>query len=413
MLTKVSDDTIHARLTHKHREGLYRTRSISEGMAKPWRTVAKRKVLSFCSNDYLGLASYEPIIKAFHRGAEKFGVGAGASCMVNGYTRAHHQLEESLAEFTGRDKALLFSTGYMANLGVVRALVGRDFFYEGCVFEDRLNHASLIDAAVLSRARFKRYPHLDMMALKRMLGNQSSHPTLIITDAVFSMDGDTAPLNDLATICKLHNATLFVDDAHGFGVFGASGAGSLEQQALSQQDVPVLVATFGKACGTFGAFVAGNNELIEWLIQEARTYIYTTALPPAVAYATLESLRVIKDETWRRDKLNDNIALFQRLAHESGLSCTQSSTPIQPIIVGSASMTLNLSQSLLESGLQVPAIRPPTVPQGGSRLRITLSTTHEPEDIEYLVDSLVEQSNRLQIHNQGKMAQTPKETSSY
>ncbi len=377
-----------ARLERRRREGLYRSRSVGEGMTQLRRTVNGRTVLSFCSNDYLGLASHERVIEAFRRGAGEFGVGAGASCLVSGYTSAHRQLEERLADFTGRDRALLFSTGYMANLGVVCALAGRDASRHPCVFEDRRNHASLIDAAVLSRAHFRRYPHADAAALGQSLAGEHGRRALVATDAVFSMDGDTAPLAELAAVCTAHDATLFADDAHGFGVFGARGAGVLEQQGLSQDDVPVLVATFGKACGTFGAFVAGSEELIEWLIQAARTYLYTTAPPPAVACATLESLRIIEGEAWRRDKLRDNVALFRRLAREAGLRCAESQTPIQPLIIGDAAAATALSEALLKDGLQVTAIRPPTVPPDTSRLRITLSAAHETHDIERLINAL-------------------------
>ena len=381
-------DDFHVRLQRRRKNKLYRSRSIGEGMTQPRRVVNGREVLSFCSNDYLGLAAHECVIKAFRRGAAEFGVGSGASALINGYTHAHHRLEEYLANFTGRERALLFSTGYMANLGVVYALAGRDVSPSSRLFEDRLNHASLLDAAVLSRAGFKRYPHKDTAALERMLDDSPEHCALVATDAVFSMDGDTAPLADLAETCTKHGATLLVDDAHGFGVFGRHGAGTLEQHGLSQREVPALVATFGKACGTFGAFVAGSENLIEWMIQEARTYIYTTALPPAVACATLESLRIIKNETWRRDKLHSNIALFRRLAHEAGLGCAESHTPIQPLVVGSAAEALAVSEELLADGLQVTAIRPPTVPQGTSRLRITVSAAHEAGDIEHLIEAL-------------------------
>ena len=379
---------LRSALARKRKNSLYRQRVTSEGMTRPKRVIDGREVLSFCGNDYLGLAAHERVIKAFHRGVEEFGVGTGASALVNGYTSAHRRLEEHLADFTGRDRVLLFSTGYMANLGAVRALAACDIFRDGCVFEDRLNHASLIDAALLSHMRFKRYPHVDDTALKRMLNGEPGRRALVISDAIFSMDGDMAPLTELAAICAAHDATLFTDDAHGFGVLGARGAGTLEQQGLSQSDVPVLVATFGKACGTFGAFVAGSEELIEWLIQEARTYIYTTALPAAVACATLESLRLIEKETWRRDRLFRNLGLFRCLAREAGLHCAASHTPIQPLIVGDAATTLALSKGLLEDGFQVTAIRPPTVPRGTSRLRISLSAAHGTDDVERLVHAL-------------------------
>ncbi len=356
--------------------------------------------MSFCSNDYLGLASDARVIAAFCHGAETFGVGTGAACLINGYTSAHRQLEEKLADFTGRDKALLFSTGYMANLGVGYALAGSHTFRDRCVFEDRLNHASLIDAAAFSRTRLRRYAHADPRSLQRMLHQESDGAAaLVASDAVFSMDGDIAPLADLAATCKAHGAILLADDAHGFGVAGARGAGTLEQQGLSQGDVPLLVATFGKACGTFGAFVAGSEELIEWLIQEARTYIYTTAPPPAIACATLESLRIIEHEGWRRTRLHDNIAHFRRLAQDAGLRISASSTPIQPLILGSATTALALSAALAKSGLQVVAIRPPSVPQGTSRLRITLSSAHSRHEIERLIDTLEAQMRRARAND--------------
>ena len=389
---------LRTRLEERRRSGLYRVRSVGEGMAKPRRMVAGREVLSFCSNDYLGLASDRRVVEAFRRGAETFGAGTGASCLVNGYTRAHRELEEYLAEFTGRDRALLFSTGYMANLGAVGVLAGRGASRAGYVFGDRLNHASLIDAALLSQARVKRYPHADVAALERMLDAHHDRGVLVATDAVFSMDGDVAPLAGLTAACARYDAALMVDDAHGFGVFGTRGAGTLEERGLSQRDVPVLVATFGKACGTFGAFIAGDEDLIQCLIQEARSYAYTTAPPAAIACATLESLRVMENEPWRRNKLHDNVETFRRLAEEAGLACTGSCTPIQPLIVGDAATAVALSDALLDDGLQVTAIRPPTVPQGASRLRVTLSAAHEAGDVERLVRAL---ARRL------KQAKTP------
>lgn len=391
--------SIRARLEEKRRNDLYRVRHAGDGMTKPRRRVAGREVLSFCSNDYLGLASHERVIEAFRRGAEEFGVGAGASCLINGYTRAHRTLEDRLAEFTNRDRALLFSTGYMANLSAVGVLAGQGVSRAGWVLEDRLNHASLIDAGLLSQARVKRYPHADVPALERLLADHRDRGVLVATDAVFSMDGDVAPLTELAAACARHRAALLVDDAHGFGVLGAGGAGALEECGLSQREVPVLVATFGKALGTFGAFVAGDEDLIECLVQEARCYAYTTAPPAAVACATLASLQVIEDEPWRRSRLHDNVGTFRRLAEEAGIAeagiaCADSRTPIQPLIVGDAAAAVALSDALLGDGLQVTAIRPPTVPRGASRLRVTLSATHETDDIERLVQALARHGKR-------------------
>ena len=386
-------ENIRERLQHKRRDNLYRTRRVFEGMTQPRRILDGREVLSFCSNDYLGLAADERVIAAFRHGAETFGVGTGSACLINGYTSAHQKLEDRVADFTERSKALLFSTGYMANLGVVRALGKRNISTNHCVFEDRLNHASLIDGALLSRTKLRRYAHADPRSLQRMLAQKSERfMPLVISDSIFGMDGDIAPLSDLAAVCEAHGAIFFVDDAHGFGVMGARGAGTLEQQGLSQTDVPILMATFGKACGTFGAFVAGSEELIEWLIQEARTYIYTTAPPPAIACATLKSLQIIEREKWRRDKLLDNIVWFRRLSQEAELGVAPSSTPIQPLVIGNAAAAEKLSAALLEDGLQVTAIRPPAVPEGTSRLRITLSAAHSRNDIEFLIDTL---SNRM------------------
>ena len=280
-----------------------------------------KPVINFCSNDYLGLANHPDVIAAFKNAADKYGVGSGSAHLICGHSSAHHALEEELAAFTGRDRALLFSTGYMANMGAISALIGRGDW----VLEDRLNHASLLDGGLLSGARFKRYAHADVEHLQKLLGNNianmnlidTPHPdpltegegnALIVTDGVFSMDGDIAPLQKISDLAKQYGAWLLVDDAHGLGVLGDKGGGVLEQTGLGQDDVQVLVGTLGKAFGTFGAFVAGSEELIETLIQKARPYIYTTALPPAVAEATRTSLKIIQTESWRREKL---IALNQ------------------------------------------------------------------------------------------------------
>ena len=371
------------------------------------RTVNGHKVVSFCSNDYLGLASDPRIVKAFQRGAETYGVGTGASCLINGYTRAHAQLEERLSEFTGRDRALLFSTGYMANLGVICSLSRRNTV----VLEDRLNHASLLDAAQLARAKLKRYPHCDTQALEQQLA--ATPNALVASDTLFSMEGDLAPLPQLAAICTKHHAALFVDDAHGFGVFGQRGAGTPEHYALSQQQVPALVATFGKACGTFGAFAAGSEEFIQTLVQTARPYIYTTAPPAAIACATLESLKIIENETSRREKLRYNIMLFKQLAAAAELPQTTSQTAIQPLIVNDTERALALSDALLKSGIQVAAIRPPTVPEGTARLRITLSSQHEENDVRMLVHTLAAcQAGIAKKHPRSKHSKSDDQTSS-
>jgi 8-amino-7-oxononanoate synthase len=340
--------------------------------------------LAFCSNDYLGLAQHPRVIEAMIDAARRWGVGSGASHLVSGHTHEHHALEEELADYTGRPRALVFSTGYMANLAVLRALLGRG----DLVLEDRLNHASLIDAGLASGARFRRYPHGDLGALRSRLEASSDRRTVVATDGVFSMDGDVAPLRDLAEACREQGATLFVDDAHGFGVLGAHGLGSVELAGLGRDEVPVLMCTLGKAVGTFGAFVAGSAALIETLLQGAREYVYTTALPPAVAAATRAALLVMREEPWRRTTVLKHASHFRSALEGLGLRSTSSATPIQPLVLGTESAALAASAALLEEGFLVPAIRPPTVPAGTSRLRVTLSAAHSDDDIDSLLEAL-------------------------
>ncbi len=375
---------LRQRLAERHAADLYRRPRIAQGPSTPRRRVDGRELLSFCSNDYLGLANHPEVVAAFKRGAEEYGVGSGAAHLVNGHTRAHQALEEELAAFTGRARALLFSTGYMANLGAIGALVGRG----DAVFEDRLNHASLLDAGLLSGARFRRYPHADAAALARQLAEAEGGERLVVTDGVFSMDGDLAPLPALAGIADANDAWLMVDDAHGLGVLGATGRGTLEHFSLGANEVPVLMGTLGKALGTAGAFVAGDADLIEWLIQAARPYIYTTAMPAALAEATRASLRLVDAEPWRRNHLRALIRQFRTGADQLGLRLMPSETPIQPILVGEAGEALRLSARLREAGIEVTAIRPPTVPQGYARLRVTLSAAHDPREVDILLAAL-------------------------
>lgn len=365
-------------------EGLYRGRRITEGPQGPQMVVDGRPVLAFCSNDYLGLAAHPEVLAAFIRGAQTYGVGSGAAHLVNGHSRAHHALEEALAEFTGRERALLFSTGYMANLGIAQALAGRG----DAVFEDRLNHASLLDAGLACGARFTRYAHADAADLERRMQRRTGGEALILTDGVFSMDGDLAPLPELAQLARRHGAWLMVDDAHGLGVLGAGGGGSLEHYGLDAQAVPILMGTLGKALGTAGAFVAGSAELIEYLIQRARTYIYTTAQPPAVAEAARAALGLVRRESWRRERLRALVQRFRTGAEQLGLRLMDSITPIQPVVVGEAGAAVRLSEQLLERGLLVPAIRPPTVPKGTARLRVTLSAAHTEAQVDRLLEAL-------------------------
>jgi len=360
---------------------LYRTRRLSESPQQNEMVVDGKPVINFCSNDYLGLANHPEIKKAFINGVEKYGVGSGSAHLVNGHSTAHHQLEEALAEFTGYPRALLFSTGYMANLGLTQALVSKG---DG-VFEDKLNHASLIDGGLLSGARLQRYLHADMNSLRKKISTQIQGEKLVLSDGVFSMDGDIANLPELIEICYSNDAWLMVDDAHGFGVLGKSGRGINEHHEVRS---PIYMATLGKAIGTAGAFIAGSDDLIETLIQQARTYIYTTAQPPAIAMATIESLRLINDEPEHRENLQANITYFRRCAAEQQLKLSESETAIQPIIIGEVEKTLQLSDRLFAQGLQVTAIRPPTVPKGTARLRITLSATHTKIHIEQLIENI-------------------------
>lgn len=364
-------------------ENLYRRRRVVDGPQGIMLNVDGRELINFCSNDYLGLASHPEVAAAFKSGVDRYGVGSGSAHLICGHSAAHHALEEELAAFTGRDRALLFSTGYMANLGVISALLGRN----DTVLEDRLNHASLLDGGLLSRARFQRYRHADVEDLQAKLANRSGK-TLIVSDGVFSMDGDLAPLPTMAELAELHQAGLLIDDAHGFGVLGHNGGGVVEHFGLSQQDVPILIGTLGKAFGTFGAFVAGSEGLIETLIQKARTYVFTTALPAAVAEATLASLRLLQAESWRRDQLQELIARFRRGAEQQGLRLMDSMTAIQPILIGDSGQAVAASQRLLEQGFWVSAIRPPTVPAGSARLRITFSANHSGSQVDALLEAL-------------------------
>jgi 8-amino-7-oxononanoate synthase len=348
-------------------------------------TVDGRQLIDFSSNDYLGLARHPAVAAAMAECAQHSGAGSGASHLVTGHGIEHARLEEELAAFTGRERALLFSTGYMANLAVVSTLAGRG----ESVLLDRLSHASLIDGALLSGARFKRYAHADAAAAESALASNEGAVAVVATDGVFSMDGDIAPLNALARASRAHDAWLVVDDAHGLGVLGASGRGAVEYYGLDTETVPVLVGTLGKAFGSFGAFVAGSHDLIEFLMQKARSYIYTTALPQPVAAATRKALEIAQRETWRRERVLALTARFRAGAAHVGVRLMESpATPIQPIVIGSAEAALDAQQELLAAGFCVIAIRPPTVPRGSSRLRITLSAAHTEAQVDRLVEAL-------------------------
>ena len=348
-----------------------------------------QRLTNFSSNDYLGLAREPRLADRMAQCAHAQGAGSGAAHLVSGHGSEHAALEEEIAQFVGRERALLFSTGYMANLAALTTFVGRG----DRVLLDRLDHASLIDGALLSGAIFARYTHADADALARRLGTPGETPgtsALVATDGVFSMDGDIAPLGAIARLCRDHEAWLVVDDAHGIGVVGANGRGSLEHAGLSSDDVPILVGTFGKAFGSFGAFVAGDGPVVELVLQRARSYIYTTALPQPVAAATRAALEIARQEPWRRERV---LALTARLRSglaREGLELTASQTPIQPIILGSAGRALAAQSRLQDAGFLVTAIRPPTVPAGSARLRIALSAAHRESDVDALVTALAD-----------------------
>ncbi len=388
----MNPDQLQTALAELDSLGLRRRRRVLDGPQGARVTVDGRDYLSFSSNDYLGLANHPEIAAAARAAAGRCGVGAGAAHLLTGHHRLHHELESELAAFVGLPSALLFSTGYMASLGVIPALLDR----HGEVFEDRLNHASLVDGAVLSRARLTRYPHLDLDWLDRKLGESEAPVKLIATDTVFSMDGDLAPLPELLDLAEKHDAWLYADDAHGFGVLGEAGQGALAHFSLLPREGKgspsrlIYLATLGKAAGVAGAFIAGSRELVEWLVNRARTYIYTTAQPPLLAAATSASLSLIAADAWRRQRLGELVARLKAGAADLPWPLMASATPIQPLLVGGNLEALRLADGLRERGILIPAIRPPTVPQGEARLRVSLSAAHTPEDVDALLAALRE-----------------------
>ena len=376
---------LQAELDERAAQGLLRTHRTLATPQSPHIIVDDKPYLAFCSNDYLGLANHPQLIAALQSGAQQWGVGAGAAHLVSGHFTPHHQLEVQLAEFVSKPAALLFSTGYMANLGVVQALVSKD----DTVFADKLNHSSLNDAMLLSRAQVKRYRHGDMAQLATQLAQITSGRKLIITDTVFSMDGDIAPLREMLALCERHDAWMLVDDAHGFGVLGEQGRGSLAHFNLDSPRI-IYMATLGKAAGVSGAFVAAEQVVIDTLINHARSYVYTTASPPALSVALAESLRLIAQGEDRRTHLIKLIAQLREGLTGLPWSLMPSDTAIQPLLIGENQQALQLSLSLRERGIWVAAIRPPTVPQGTARLRITLSAAHTQADVQRLIEALHE-----------------------
>jgi len=384
------DRWLEACATDRRTNHLERRRRILNGGDAVEIHVDGQPLLNFSSNDYLGLASHPELVGALKSAADANGVGSGASALVTGYREAHRLLERELAEFLQREKVLLCSSGYLANLAVATSLAGRG----DEIVQDRLCHASLIDAARLSGARLSRYAHADMEALERRLETQRDGHTLVVSDGVFSMDGDSAPLLQMAGLCRNHGAWLAVDDAHGIGVCGPGGRGSVAAAGLGEDQVPVLTGTLGKAFGCFGAFIAGSEKLVEHLVNEARSYIYTTAMPPALAEAARAALRRVIGDGWRREHLHELIGRFREGAGNRGLDLMPSESPIQPMLIGDSAAALEVAESLKTQGFLVVAMRPPTVRPGTARLRITLSAAHGIDQIDALLDAVAVATGR-------------------
>ena len=367
------------------RDGLTRRRRVLETPQGARVVVDGREALNFSGNDYLGLAAHPVLRRAAHEAIDAWGTGAGASPLVSGHQRIHDEAERRFAAFAAMPRALLFGSGYAANLGVITALADR----HAEVFADRLDHACLNDGALLSRAAFTRYAHADLDALEARLAASTAATRIVATDAVFSMDGDVADVPRLVALCERHDAWLLLDDAHGIGVLGATGRGTLEHFGVRSPRI-VYMATLGKALGGYGAFVAGGEEVVEWLLQRARTYIFSTALPASAAATAIAALALLEGDPSLVATLRERIALFRERAASRGLAITASPSAIQPLLVGEPRRAVALGARLLDRGFLVPAIRPPTVPQGTSRLRISLSAAHSAADVSALVEALAE-----------------------
>lgn len=382
-------DQIQRELSVLDQKSLRRRRRHTESPSAPRVMVDGKSMLAFCSNDYLGLAAHPKIVAALQEGADVYGVGSGASHLISGHSRAHAMLEERLAEFASPHlvdaRALYFCTGYMANLAVLSGLAAVSG-KETVLFSESLNHASLIDGAKLSRAQLQVFPHGDVDTLRTMLAASDAPTKIVATDSVFSMDGNLAPIPALLALCEEFNAWLVIDDAHGFGALGEHGRGVLEHFDLRSPNV-VYMGTLGKSAGVGGAFVAAHKDVIEWLVNKARPYIYTTAAPPALAHALLTSLDIIQGDEGmqRRAHLQSLIAQLRRDLKLKRWTLMPSTTAVQPILIGDNAESLQAAASLYEQGFWVPAIRPPTVPEGTARLRITLSAAHTAEDLAALI----------------------------
>lgn len=377
-------------LLQRQENGLLRQRRLLDSPQAEHIVANNQSFLSFCSNDYLGLANHTALIKAMQKAAGDSGVGSGASNLITGHHRYHDELEKQLAQFVGLPAALLFSTGYMANIGVLGALVGRG----DAIFADKLNHACLNDGGYYSLAEFHRFPHNDVAALEKLLKESNARHKLIAADAVFSMDGDIAPIPEYLALCEKYDAYLYIDDAHGFGVLGPHGEGTLAHFKIKSPRV-MMMATLGKAAGVAGAFVAGESVVIDYLIQTAKSYVYSTPAPPALSATLQASVKLIETGDHLRTHLFDLIDYFKKHLTLKKWHLLPSNTSIQPLIVGSNLEALALSEYLQTQGVLVPAIRPPTVPQNTARLRISLSAAHSMQDIDRLVAAVMQAEQNL------------------
>jgi 8-amino-7-oxononanoate synthase len=377
--------TIKKNLKNLKIAGNYRIRRKRDSGNSHIFVYKNKNYLSFASNDYLSLSDDKRIINSAKKSLDKYGFGTSSSPLISGYTKSHFKLEEEISKFLGQEKTLLFSTGYQANMGVIKSLVNR----KDNIFADQLNHASLIDGSILSRANFKRYKHSDIKNLENLISNSKSLANnLIISDSLFSMDGDLANLKKLKTLSKKSNSLLLIDEAHALGVFGKSGEGLISEHGLNNEDNIFLTGTFGKSVGTYGAFFSGNSDYVEYVMQKARSYIYSTSIPVNAVEATRKSLKIIEKESWRREKLFSLIKYFKKNIKKINYECLDSDSQIQVIIIGKSIDAINVSEELLKKGIYLPAIRPPTVEEGKSRLRVSLTVNHEESDIDYLINIL-------------------------
>ncbi|HBA09606.1 MAG TPA: 8-amino-7-oxononanoate synthase [Methylotenera mobilis] len=382
--------SLQRELDQRKTDGLLRQRRLLDSPQAEHIVANEQPYLSFCSNDYLGLANRPELIAAMQRAAGESGVGSGASNLITGHHRYHDALEKQLAAFVELPAALLFSTGYMANIGVLGALTGRG----DAIFADKLNHACLNDGAYFSHAEFQRYPHNDVAALEKLLQASTAKHKLIAADAVFSMDGDIAPIPEYLALCEKYDAYLYLDDAHGFGVLGEHGKGSLNHFKVKSPRI-IMMATLGKAAGVAGAFVAGEQVVIDYLIQKAKSYVYSTPAPPALSATLSASVKLIEQGDDLRANLNRSIAYLKNNLKLNQWQLMDSDTPIQPLVVGGNKEALALSEYLQTCGILVPAIRPPTVPVGTARLRISLSAAHTLDDMKKLVEAIHQAESEL------------------